>query len=199
MQEHRRFVEEFANPYSWLMMADNLHEQAIEIYERRQASSFITQVDANGSILKQTRSIDKSAFLLGGFAIENALKAFLVYENPSWVSNGKLSGKLRTHSLTSLHDLSKNVPNKQSYKRVLADFESGLDSWFRYPCAISVEATKSEKPLSDRLWKNYRNLMLSYGRKLTGLLNSGWNGPHAFYGRWPINGPVLGFNASFQI
>ena len=46
--------------------------------------------------------VDKSIFLLGGFALENAIKAFLVYENPDWVSGGRLSRNLKTHSLTKL-------------------------------------------------------------------------------------------------
>lgn len=86
--ENKRFVEDFANPHCWLLSADNLHEQATAIYSGRANSSIMTNVDGNNVILQQTRGIDKSVFLLGGFALENAIKAFLVYENPSWVSNG---------------------------------------------------------------------------------------------------------------
>jgi hypothetical protein len=52
--ENKRFVEDFANPHSWLMMADNLHEQATEIYEGRSRSAIITKVNANREILQQT-------------------------------------------------------------------------------------------------------------------------------------------------
>jgi hypothetical protein len=88
--ENKRFVEEFANPHSWLLTADNLHEQAAGIYARQAYSSITTKVDANNIVLQQTWGIDKSIFLLSGFALENAIKAFLVYENPHWVSNGRL-------------------------------------------------------------------------------------------------------------
>jgi hypothetical protein len=47
----------------------------------------MTQLDANNIIMQQTRGIDKSVFLLGGFALENAVKAFLVYDNPSWMDS----------------------------------------------------------------------------------------------------------------
>jgi hypothetical protein len=111
--ESKRFVEEFANPHSWLMMADNLREQAMEIYKDRIGSSIIKKVNASRKIVQQTRGIDKSVFLLSGFALENAIKAFLVYENLTWVSNGRLSGKLKSHSLTGLQKLSKNIPYKK--------------------------------------------------------------------------------------
>jgi hypothetical protein len=169
--ENKRFVEEFANPHSWLLTADNLHEQATAIYAGRAYSSITTKVDANNIILQQTRGIDKSVFLLSGFALENAIKAFLVYENPHWVSNGRLSKNLKSHSLTTLED--------------------GLDSWFRYPCALTVEETKEEGHLYDHLWHGYSAVMRAYGRKLTMLLGKGWQGPHGFYGRWMIYGRAL--------
>lgn len=88
----------------------------------------MTKVDKDNRVLRQTVGIDKSVFLLGGFALENAIKAFLVYENPQWISEGKLSGKLRSHSLVKLHGLSDLVPFKKKHLWVLKEFESGLDS-----------------------------------------------------------------------
>jgi hypothetical protein len=191
--QNRRFVDDFANPHSWLMMADSLHEQATEIYEGRGRSSIITKVNANREIVKQTRVIDKSVFLLGGFALENAIKAFLVYENPAWISNGRLSRKLKSHSLTGLQKQSKLIPYKNGYTNVLEAFESGLDSWFRYPCALTVEDSKEEGHLFDHLWDGYSKVMRAYGKKLVTLLDKGWTGPHGFYGRWEIQGPSLGY------
>lgn len=194
VDENKRFVEEFANPHSWLMMADDLHEQATTIYENRNRSSILTKVNASGEILQQTRLIDKSVFLLGGFALENAIKAFLVYENPSWISNGRLSTKLRSHSLSGLQKQSKLIPYKTRHIHVLEAFESGLDSWFRYPCAVAVQDTKQESPLFDHLWVSYGKVMCAYGKKLRTLLNKGWNGPHSTYGRWTFQGETLGYS-----
>jgi hypothetical protein len=191
--ENKRFVDEFANPHAWLMMADNLHEQATQIYEGRSRSTITTTLDANKEIVRQTRGIDKPVFLLGGFALENAIKAFLVYENPSWVSNGRLSGKLRSHSLTRLQKHSRLIPYRKTYTHVLKAFESGLDSWFRYPCALTAQDTKREDPLFDELWAGYGKIMRAYGKKLGVLLSKGWNGPHGTYGLWTIQGQSLGY------
>jgi hypothetical protein len=96
------------------------------------SSSITTKVDADNIILDQSRGIDRSVFLLGGFALENAIKAFLVYENPQWVSNGRLSRNLKSHSLTALQSKSELVPYKKRHVSILKAFEGGLDSWFRY-------------------------------------------------------------------
>jgi hypothetical protein len=191
--ENRRFVEEFANPHSWLLTAENLHEQATEMYKRRGSSSLLTRVDANNRIIQQTRGIDKPVFLLGGFALENAIKAFLVYENPVWVSNGRLSRNLKSHKLTALREQSTLIPFKKKSTRILKAFEDGLDSWFRYPCSLTIEETKEEQHLYEDLWHGYETLMRAYGRKLVILLNKGWSGPHGFYGSWEVRGETLGW------
>jgi hypothetical protein len=191
--ENKRFVDEFANPHSWLMMADNLHEQATEIYRNRSRSSIMTRVNAQGKIVQQTRGIDKPVFLLCGFALENAIKAFLVYENPNWVSNGRLFGRLKSHNLTGLQIQSKLIPRRKSSIKVLQEFESGLDSWFRYPCGLTIEKTLEERNLPDHLWSGYTKLMGAYGKKLISLLGKGWRGPHGSRGEWVIRGPSLGY------
>ena len=52
---------------------------------------------------------------IGWFALENAIKAFLVYENPQWISNGKLGRPLRSHKLIALQKQSKHIPFKKRY------------------------------------------------------------------------------------
>lgn len=196
--ENWRFVNEFANPHSWLLMAGSLHNQAMEIYEARDRSATMTQTNANREVVRRTREIDKPVFLLGGFALENAIKAFLVYENPSWVSNGRLSGKLKSHKLTKLQQLSKHIPYRNRHIHILRAFESGLDSWFRYPCALTVQETMEEGHLHDHMWDGYSKVMRAYGKKLMTLLGKGWNGPHGWYGRWTFEGEFLGHDVPFR-
>jgi hypothetical protein len=191
--ENRWFVREFANPHSWLLTAESLHEQATALYRTRDRSSILTRTDANNRVIHQTRGVDKPVFLLGGFALENAIKAFLVYEHPNWVSNGQLSGKLKSHSLITLQERSSLIPYKRKYLWVLRAFESGLDSWFRYPCALTVAETKQGEELYERYWDGYVRVMHAYGKRLTELLDKYWNGPHGFGGRWEVRGETLGY------
>ena len=142
VDENKRFVEEFANPHSWLLTAENLHEQATEMYNRRSRSSILTRTNAKREVVQQTRGIDKPVFLLGGFALENAIKAFLVYENPLWVANGRLSGNLKSHKLSVLQKRSTLIPYKNNYVRILEAFESGL-GWARASAPKSAQIGKT--------------------------------------------------------
>jgi hypothetical protein len=190
--DNRRFVEDFANPHSWMMTADNLHEQAVSLNNGRTQSSIMTKLDKDNRVLRRTVVIDKSVFLLGGFALENAIKAFLVYENPQWISEGKLASKLRSHSLVNLHGLSETIPFKKKHLWVLEEFESGLESWFRYPCGLTIAATIEGRDMRPELWDGYLTVMAAYGKKLMTLLIKGWRGPYGVGGNWKFEGEFLG-------
>ncbi|NPU10915.1 hypothetical protein HL666_09090 [Bradyrhizobium sp. 83002] len=197
--ENRRFVDDFANPHSWLLMAESLHEQATALYRTRDRSSIVFKVDPNNAVLQQTRGLDKVVFLLGGFALENTIKAFLVYEHPHWISNGRLSANLKSHSLIKLQAQSSLIPYKKQYLWVLRSFETGLDSWFRYPCGLTIEDTEQERELHLSLWGGYERLMHAYGRRLTELFGKGWKGPHGFFGKWEMSGETLGFEKPLAV
>lgn len=183
-----------ADPHAWLLVADNLHEQAILLQGQRGRSRLIrTDQFGNQSVWD---NVDRSVFLLAGFALENALKAFLVFENPSWVSNGSLAKPLRSHSLLELRSLSKLVPYRTKYAWVLVAFEEGLESWARYPCALSVDETDDQDSLTDELWQQYLFLMRAYGKRLCELISKGWKGPHGCFGTWEMRGDYLAMTPS---
>lgn len=183
----RNFVDR-AQPQGWLQVADNLHCQAVAL--KRSRSGLTTKTDGKGTVQGQWDAQNRSVFLLGGFALENAIKAFLVHENPTWISNGTLSKSLRSHSLTRLQTMSTNVPFKNTMLWVLRDFEAGLDSWARYPSALTAATSTDEGVLSERLWQGYLRVMNAYGRRLVFLLGKMWTGPHGFQGKWTFRGAL---------
>jgi hypothetical protein len=183
-----QFVREWANPHSWLLAADDLHEQALAQYRRRDGSVLMIRKDGE---TKSWDRVHKSIFLLGGFALENAIKAFLVYENPELVANGKLS-HLRSHSLTKLQAKSKLIPYKKRHVAVLKGFEAGLESWARYPCALTFERTEEADSIAPELWAGYLRAVRAYGIRLQSLLSKKYCvGPHGFSGRWSFSGDFL--------
>jgi hypothetical protein len=127
---------------------------------------------------------ERATILLGAFALENAIKAFLVYENPSWISNGKLALPLRSHDLIVLRHKTMLIPYKSSYTSVLEFFGSGIESWARYPCSLTAQKTTDTPNLTDKMWQGYLTIMRAYGRRLEKLLEKGWNGPHGRSGAW---------------
>jgi len=180
------FVQNMANPFLWLLTSDNLHNQVMNLNKFKMKSTIIFHNTDDKKTI-QRDLINKSAFILGGFALENAIKAFLVYENPNWISNGTLSRELRSHHLLGLQRRSKLIPYKTKYLFLLNAFECGLESWARYPCALSHTDSTYEEQMTDRIWDGYITIMRAYHRKLVTLLRAGWKGPHDFYGRWKID------------
>ena len=179
-----------ANPHCWFMTADNLYEQAVFL-KKRKGRSFLTFTNHQRDFRITWDGANRATFLIGGFALENAIKAFLVYENPNWISNGKLARHLRSHSLTSLQKQSSLIPYKNRYLGVLRSFEAGLESWARYPCGLAVEYSELEPVMPNELWDQYLTVMSAYGNRLEKLLSKGWHGPHGFYGKWTFSGEFL--------
>lgn len=184
---------EMANPHSWFLVADNLHAQAIEI-KKNTGNSTLTRTNKQDEPELIRDAINRSVFLLAGFALENIIKAYLVYENPGWISNGTLAKKLRSHSLTDLAGLSKLIPHKTDGKKILKGFEDGLDSWARYPCSLSKEDTKDEEELTQKLWEEYKWLISAYSERLKELLEKNWRGPHGFEGHYKFEGNFFSFD-----
>jgi hypothetical protein len=182
-----------------MLVADNLYEQSIALY-RRFRSGKTTQMDGKGAVLGEWPSSSRSTFLLAGFALENAIKAFLVYEHPQWVSNGVLARPLRSHELVALSEKSSIISWQKRGPPILSRFEHGLESWARYPCALNATETEAEQNLSPALWAGYLGLMRAYGKQLMALLQQGWHGPHGVSGHFAFQGSYLGAqpNNSFK-
>ena len=132
--------------------------QAISLSKQR-GESYLTFRDIRDGRATSWDGTNRVMFLLGGFALENAIKSFLVYENPHWISNGRLSRELRSHSLSKLQKLSRLIPYKRRYLNVLTEFEAGLESWARYPCGLSATESDPEVIMPDSVWNGYRVLM----------------------------------------
>jgi hypothetical protein len=135
---------------------------------------------------------NKATFLLCAFALENAIKAFLVYEHPAWISDGYLHDEICNHKLVALSRKSNLVPYARRDTWVLAAFEEGNESWMRYPCSRRASGLQMEPQLHDKLWNAYLRVMRSYGGKLMRLFGRGWKGLHGDFGRWKMAGMWLG-------
>ena len=177
---HKQFAE-MVDPHAWLLVADNLHTQAVRTRDSARGELLIRIIGERRDSWDVT---ERATILLSAFAVENAIKAFLVYENPSWVSNGRIAKPLRSHNLLGLRNLSALAPNRSRFSRLLRFLDDGINSWARYPCALSAVATAELPHLNEKYWGEYPRLMASYGRKLTYLLGAGWSGPHGHDASW---------------
>jgi hypothetical protein len=69
-EANKEFVLAYANRHEWLLAADALHEQALAQYRRGKHSTIRLLRDGQW---KSWDPLDRSIFLLGGFALENAM------------------------------------------------------------------------------------------------------------------------------
>lgn len=190
-QECRDFANA-ADPHQWLLTADSLHEQAVSLYRRRRENGVLTRRDSDNHAVTWDNT-NRATFLLSAFALENAIKAFLVYEHPEWVADGYLHAEVCSHRLVALSERSSLIPYRDRDRWVLAAFEEGNQSWMRYPCGRHADDTEAERNMPERLWAGYLRVMKGYGAKLTRLLGKGWVGPHGSGGgRWEMHGVWLG-------
>lgn len=181
--------EEIANPHSWFLVASELHEQAKLL--RDSSVSKIHRRDLMGSNSKTWNSSNRTVILLAGFALENIIKAYLIYEHPNYICNGFLSKKIQTHRLTKLAKDSSFLPYQSQGSNTLKYFEEGLESWARYPCGLNWAQTKEQNILSEKAWCNYLWLMRAYESRFKKLILAGWKGPHEFEGTFKISGSWL--------
>lgn len=115
--------------------------------------------------------------------MENMLKAFLVYEDPTLVAGGRL-GDIRTHDLPTLADRSALLPYRTRDRWVFVALSEGSMSWSRYPCGRDADDMQPEGQFTARLWLKYLDMMAAYVRKMRKLLSKGWIGPSGMYGSW---------------
>lgn len=106
IEEYKIFARN-AGPAYWHNVAGLLHDNATALYDSRGAT--ITVRDVSEGIETTHYTVDRSVFLLSGLAMENLIKAYLIYENPEYMAGGRLSNKLTTHKLSKLLLASKHA------------------------------------------------------------------------------------------
>ena len=181
-----------ANPHQWYYTAANLHAQAIALRgnQGRSLTTFtsLDQVPVAWQTSVTWDDTNRVTFLLAAFAMENMLKAFLVYDDPSLIAEGYLNKKIKTHDLSQLAENASRVPYRIRDQWVFEALSEGNESWARYPCGRSADDIQLEGQFTEKLWDKYCAMMHSYGSEIRRLLSIGWEGPCEFYGRWEFAG-----------
>lgn len=168
-----------AHPLNWYEVAKLMHKNASALHKAPQG--YVTYNDGVESITRP--SSNRSVFLLAAFALENLIKAFLVYENPQYIANGKLSRQLLNgHSLSKLQGKCRKIPSPKRTRHVFETLEVGINSWARYPCSTSIERESKERAVTPEFWEAYNRVFSLYSQRLEKLLSKNWKGPHGVEG-----------------
>lgn len=167
---------EFANsamPINWYEVAKLLHENATQLHAAPQGTVVRS---VNGKTYARSTS-NRSVFLLAAFALENLIKAFLVYENPHYIEKGKISGALRSHKLSNLQKKCRKIPSPKRTLHVFETLEDGVNSWARYPCSLSIDQETEERIVTPAFWSEYNRVFELYSERLEILMAKNWKGP----------------------
>lgn len=180
-QEQKQAFVDAANPHQWYLVALNLHDQAKALWRNRGRGQMT--LSGSGRAPVTWDDTNRATFLLAAFAMENMLKAFLVYEHPETVADGYLKG-IATHDLAKLADQSALVPYKVRDRWAFEALAEGNESWARYPCGRDADDVALEGHFTVELWLKYCDMMAVYAVKMRKLLTKGWTDPYGEYGRW---------------
>tara|TARA_B100001540_G_scaffold225559_1_gene199761 strand:+ start:5550 stop:6107 length:558 start_codon:yes stop_codon:yes gene_type:complete len=173
-EENKQFSQA-AHPLNWYEVAKLMHENAQALHGMPQGT--VTYNDGVKSITRPTSN--RSVFLLAAFALENLIKAYLIYENPNYIEGGKLANQLLNgHSLSKLQKRCKKIPSPKRTLHVFETLEVGVNSWARYPCATSIQRETDERTVTPEFWKCYNDVFELYSKKLEQLLSKKWKGPY---------------------
>lgn len=177
-EEDKKFANA-AHPLNWYEVAKLMHENAHLLHNAPQG--FVRYSNGVESFTRPTSN--RSVFLLAAFALENLIKAFLIYEHPEYIANGKLSPQLlNAHNLSKLQEKCKKIPSPKRTRHVFETLEAGVNSWARYPCATSIERETKERMVTPEFWEAYNHVFKLYSRRLEELLSKKWNGPYGVVG-----------------
>ena len=172
---HRDFALA-ALPLNWYEVAKLLHENAHTLHATRHKGGVLY---SDGVIAKQRPTTNRAVFLLAAFALENLIKAFLIYENPKYIEGGRLSMKLLNgHGLSSLQKECKKIPSPVRTRFVFEVLEVGVNSWARYPCSTAINRETQERLVTPEFWAAYNKVFELYSRRLESLLSKFWKGPY---------------------
>ncbi len=164
-----------ASPVNWYEVAKIMHENAQSLHNTPQ--DLITHKTKDKSVTM--RVSDRSVYLLAAFALENLIKAFLIYENPYYIEGGKLSREiLNGHGLSELQKKCKRIPAPKRTLHVFETLEVGINSWARYPCSTSIARETTERYVTPEFWESYKDVFDLYSKRLEELLSKKWKGPY---------------------
>jgi len=176
-------------PLNWYEVAKLMHESAQALH----AATTGTVTYSDGPSTKRRKTTNRPVFLLAAFALENLIKAFLVYENPQYIEGGKLSKKLLNgHNLSKLQQECRKVPSPKRTRHVFQTLEAGVNSWARYPCSTSADRQSEERVVTPEFWSAYNMVFNLYSQRLEQLLSKRWKGPYGEEGYVVFHGRASG-------
>lgn len=127
------------SPDSWLSFAEELMDSAEILWKQNDHSIRSEIIHDKTEILESRKisSISRPYFLLIGFAIENLLKGFIVFDDPTTITSGKIK-RIKTHKITNLIKEISYIKLSEEELDICKKIEEAIPYWGRYPIPLEV-------------------------------------------------------------
>jgi len=149
----------FANPFFWRWKAKELRHAA----DLLKAESEIQLEKLHDDLEKKTYDSDNmppfvgsSCFAMYGFSLECLLKGVIIWKHPEYVSDGKISRRLKTHDLIILSKIAEFEIS--SSEKLMFENTNKWVTEFRYPVPNSMEETNYNTTTSGDYFQQFDDL-----------------------------------------
>jgi len=166
-----------AMPDNWLSYSEEL-ENAAEVLWSHVGDVMTIEGESgiDGSIdLKKSSHHARTYVLLAGLALENALKAIIVTQNPALISSGVLHQSLKNHSLTRLAELIGDLQLTKVERRVLQICQDAIPYWGRYPVPLRFAGLKPAEAVTGDFRDTFRALHFRLCKRTYEAIKEGWD------------------------
>lgn len=173
-KKKKRFIY-YSSPEHWFQTALELNSAIIELYNSKNNSIYYQNYSFEESKSITKSAYSKATYLLMSYALENLLKGIAIIYNPSFVNEGKINKRIKTHYLNELSSLCE-VENDQFQ----TDFQLRLSvlclSNARYPVGVNENIELSDPNISIDDFKLHKILFQKYKLHFTTEYNRlGWD------------------------
>ena len=176
----------YSNPHSWLLLADDLYDQAVLIMEGR-GQSHVTRPGEDGTIQLKLDRADRAVILLPGFAIENVPKGMALFCSPEHLKDARLSKAfVAGHNLNKLADAS-GISLNEDERKAIAIVSEGPVSWASYPCAPDLARSKDVPNIDEKMLGTLLRIFKSVRMALMKRLESGWYSHPGLYAKFKFS------------
>lgn len=170
-------------PGEWLGYAEELMDSAELMWENKErglrAELWGTQnPKGDGMAVKESKkvsTISRTYFLLVGFAIENLFKGFIVCQNPSNITSGKLSKNLKSHKLLVLAQKVPEIKLTKEENKICKKIEEAIPYWGRYPIPLDYNGITPDIGVTLEIRNTIKEMFDRISRKLYDKIKNGWD------------------------
>jgi hypothetical protein len=174
--KRKLFVRDAA-PDRWIDYSLELQQAAEILWGDRANRMEVTllQGQSTGHVINRQLSNPRVYALLAGLALENSLKAQLIVKNPTYITDAKLQKPIKTHQLTELMDLIKDLEFDEDEKKLAAICEQAIPYWGRYPVPLDYRGVADKYKIVGNFHDEFVALNRRVRKHVHDKIKDGWD------------------------